>query len=220
MANAKKASMTTAEQTNETQAVAAIAPVAAVETTPVVVAPKKSPAERLEELTNKLINKVSLTVEELQEFATLPSKIQEINSKFEAKALELKEIIKEWGFKAHHLFDDVKQVSETAPKEKKERAKKVQKPALFEFHKPGSPVSGKYTEGQIFIENAVITIFEYFDTYEEFAKHQTSLGKEYFDKEENKAELKAIQDNYKKVRDYTIKEKARRAAAALQKKSK
>ncbi len=220
MANANKASKMT-EQTNETQAAAAIAPVAAVETTPVVVeAPKKSPAERLEELTNKLINKVSLTVEELQEFATLPSKIQEINSKFEAKALELKEIIKEWGFKAHHLFDDVKQVSETAPKEKKERAKKVEKPALFEFHKPGSPVSGKYTEKQIFIEKAVITIFEYFETYEEFAKHQTAFGKEYFDKEENKAELKAIQDNYKKVRDYTIKEKARRAAVALQKKSK
>ncbi len=89
MANANKASKMT-EQTNETQAAAAIAPVAAVETTPVVVAPKKSPAERLEELTNKLINKVSLTVEELQEFATLPSKIQEINSKSEAKALELK----------------------------------------------------------------------------------------------------------------------------------
>lgn len=215
MANATKASkMTTAEQTKETNAATAVA---AVETTTPVVAveaPKKSLAERLQELTNKLVNKEELTTEEFQEFATLPAKINEINNKFGAKAIELKEIIKEWGFKVHHLFDDVKEVSVATNSEKKTRAPITKKPALFEYKKDGFPVSGKYTEGQIFIDKVKITLFEYFETFEEFSKHQTPLGKEYFDKEENKAELKAIQDNYKKVRDYTIAEKAKAKAKA------
>lgn len=211
MANAKKASMTTAEKTTETQATQAIAPVVAVDANPVA-SLEVDKAKEIEKRYQELVKKSDfpgLTDDEEDEFAQLIPQRNKIKRQRGADVAKIIDIVKFHNVTPEEIFGE-------AIKTMYAQKIEVTKPAggkrpggfeIFKIYKDYAIRPSAYCKEYLAYNNdtkiKILSIFELVDSVDEIFEYQiqTPEVKELMEKEgENiKATMKKQFDAFKKM---------------------
>ncbi|SFB29089.1 hypothetical protein [Delftia tsuruhatensis] len=213
MANAKKASMTTAEQTTETTATQAIAPVVAVETNPVAsleVDKAKEIEKRYQELVKKA-DSLGLTEDEEAEHAQLFLQRNKIKRQRGAEILKIKDMVTFHNVTPEEIFGEgiktmyAQKIEVTKPAE--EKATKASGFEIFKIYKSTSIRPSAYCKEYLAYNKdtkiKLLSIFELVDSIDEIFEYQiqTPEVKELMEKEGEtiKATMKKQFDAFKKM---------------------